>query len=55
MNTDNKIIVLRDYLGIDDPYFDMADLGLPEVVVVPSDDDDICKYLSDSDQEMILC
>lgn len=53
----NKIIIIRDFLGIDDPYMDMADLGLPEVVVIPESDTDvdICKYLSDSDQEMILC
>ena len=51
----NKIIIIRDFLGIDDPYMDMADLGRPEVVVMPADDDDICKYLSDSVQEMILC
>lgn len=52
---DKKVIIVRNYIGVDDPYFDMADLGLPEVVVMPADDDDICKYLSDSDQEYILC
>ena len=53
---EKKIIILREYLGIDDPYMDMADLGLPEVVVMPadSDDDDISKYI-DQETTYILC
>ena len=51
----NNKIIIRDFLGIDDPYMDMADLGLPEVVVAPADsDDDISKYIG-QETDIILC